>query len=86
MPSLDGFQGVAILLVAWEHAYGQSLAPLTGTCGVYIFFVLSGFLIITLLLTEKVKTGKISLRNFYIRRELRILPVAYLYPFSIGHS
>ncbi len=47
--------------------------------GVHIFFVLSGFLITTLLLKEKLRTGKISLRHFYIRRALRILPVAYLF-------
>src|SRR6202000_1097985 len=47
--------------------------------GVHIFFVLSGFLIITLLLKEKWRTGGISLKRFYIRRALRILPVAWLF-------
>jgi peptidoglycan/LPS O-acetylase OafA/YrhL len=49
-----------------------------GDIGVNIFFVISGFLITTLALKEKVKTGKISLPRFYTRRLLRILPVAYL--------
>lgn len=83
MPSLDGLRGVAILLVVAEHTFGHLLRPLTGNYGVYIFFVLSGFLITTLLLKEKVRTGTISLRNFYIRRFLRIFPVAYLYIFVL---
>ena len=49
------------------------------TMGVHIFFILSGFLITTLLLKEKVNTGRISLKKFYIRRALRILPVLYLF-------
>ena len=47
--------------------------------GVRIFFVISGFLITSLLLKEQHKTGGISLRKFYIRRALRIFPVFYLY-------
>ncbi|MCC8427133.1 acyltransferase family protein [Mucilaginibacter sp. UR6-11] len=47
--------------------------------GVKIFFVISGFLITTLLLKEKIQTGNISLKLFYARRFLRILPVAFLY-------
>lgn len=50
-----------------------------GRIGVIVFFVISGFLITTLLMREKAKTGQISLRNFYIRRILRIFPVAYFY-------
>ena len=47
--------------------------------GVEFFFVISGFLITTLLLKEQAETKTISLRNFYIRRLFRIVPVAYLY-------
>jgi peptidoglycan/LPS O-acetylase OafA/YrhL len=50
-----------------------------GILGVYIFFVISGFLITTLLLKEKLKTRTISLKKFYSRRTLRIFPLAYLY-------
>ena len=50
-----------------------------GELGVLIFFVLSGFLITTLCIKEKVITNNISLKNFYIRRALRIFPVAYLF-------
>jgi peptidoglycan/LPS O-acetylase OafA/YrhL len=48
-----------------------------GFYGVQVFFVVSGFLITTLLLREKERYGKISLRDFYIRRALRIWPLYY---------
>lgn len=50
-----------------------------GGDGVGIFFVLSGFLITTLLIREKETTGKIDLRDFYLRRTFRILPPLYAY-------
>lgn len=50
-----------------------------GDIGVEIFFVISGFLITSLLIKEKIVFNKISLKRFYIRRLFRILPVAYLY-------
>jgi peptidoglycan/LPS O-acetylase OafA/YrhL len=50
-----------------------------GSMGVFIFFVISGYLITTLLLRERDKTSKISLKSFYIRRAFRILPPLYLY-------
>src|SRR5580765_4748707 len=50
-----------------------------GSLGVNIFFVISGFLITFLLLKEKAKKGYISLKHFYARRALRIIPVAYLF-------
>lgn len=82
-PSLDGIRGVAIIMVVLYHL---NLSPLffygfifNGKLGVLIFFVLSGFLITTLCIKEKVVTKDISLKNFYIRRALRIFPVAYLF-------
>ena len=51
----------------------------TGYFGVQVFFVLSGFLITTLLLSERAKTGKISLGGFYRRRAYRILPALYVF-------
>ena len=82
--SLDGLRGIAILVVILAHfGVNRILRPLhisiDGDIGVNIFFVISGFLITTLLLKEKLKHGNISLKRFYIRRVLRILPVAYLF-------
>ena len=48
--------------------------PVTGLLGVELFFVLSGFLITTLLVEEHVRNGRVSIRNFYRRRALRLLP------------
>ena len=81
LPELDGLRGIAIITVIISHAVlNTSLARyLIGDIGVEIFFVLSGFLITTLLLKESLKEGRVSFRNFYIRRALRILPVAYLF-------
>ena len=83
LPSLDGYRGIAILLVLIEHTFPSALLPFNGGYGVYIFFGISGFLITTLLLKEKAKTGRVSLRMFYIRRVLRIFPVAYLMIFVL---
>jgi peptidoglycan/LPS O-acetylase OafA/YrhL len=70
-PSLDGLRGVAVLMVMVHH--GTSFAP-GGFLGVDVFFVLSGFLITALLMQEWERAGSISLRNFYARRALRLLP------------
>jgi peptidoglycan/LPS O-acetylase OafA/YrhL len=83
-PALDGLRGLAILLLVFGHfgvnyytwRYGVLF---NSTTGVHIFFVLSGFLITTLLIKEKLRNGRISLKHFYIRRALRILPVAWLF-------
>jgi peptidoglycan/LPS O-acetylase OafA/YrhL len=71
VPALDGLRGVAIALVVSAHYVG---VPYGGQDGVDLFFVLSGFLITTLLLEERTETGRISLRGFYIRRIRRLLP------------
>lgn len=70
-PALDGLRGVAIALVVSWHAFGW---PARGFLGVHLFFVLSGFLITTLLLQEWRERGDVSLRSFYRRRALRLLP------------
>ncbi len=54
------------------------MVSLAGYCGVSFFFVLSGFLITYLLLVEHAQEGKISIKDFYIRRLLRIWPLYYL--------
>jgi peptidoglycan/LPS O-acetylase OafA/YrhL len=72
MPYLDGLRGIAIFLVVLLHAGVPFIKG--GWVGVDIFFVLSGFLITSLLMREQEKTGRISLRHFYMRRALRLLP------------
>ena len=70
-PALDGLRGVAIAAVVGFHAFAF---PADGFLGVDLFFVLSGFLITTLLLDEHRAHGSVSLRGFYYRRGLRLLP------------
>ncbi len=82
--SLNGLRFVCIAAILWHHApiWTSIEAPaqiLTrGFVGVDFFFVLSGFLITTLLLREADAKGSFSLRGFYWRRFLRIIPVYYL--------
>jgi len=79
-PSLDGLRAVSVIMVILAHAkIGQNY----GGMGVKIFFVISGFLITTLLIKEKIRKGDISLKAFYIRRFLRIIPLAYLFLFTV---
>src|SRR5262245_42024739 len=78
--SLDGIRCLSIVAVIWHHSVvGVPWLPGTerGFLGVDMFFVLSGFLIVTLLLRERDKTGAISMREFYARRALRIFPPYY---------
>lgn len=70
-PALDGLRAVAILLVLGDHFLHL---PPGGGYGVDLFFVLSGFLITTLLLEERRATGRIDISRFYIRRARRLLP------------
>src|SRR5438105_726626 len=69
--ALDGLRGVAILLVVSVHFTG---VPKGGGLGVDLFFVLSGFLITTLLLEERERDGRIRIGAFYERRARRLLP------------
>jgi peptidoglycan/LPS O-acetylase OafA/YrhL len=69
--SFDGIRGVFVLMVLLQHAYPTATSF---SSVVDVFFVISGFLITTLLFEEHAKTDHISLRNFYIRRALRLLP------------
>ncbi|WP_328419462.1 acyltransferase [Micromonospora sp. NBC_00389] len=77
-PALDGLRAVAAIMVFAFHYGGPSWKWLTGWIGVHLFFVLSGFLITTLLLREEHRYGKVSLRAFYLRRFFRIMPVYLL--------
>jgi peptidoglycan/LPS O-acetylase OafA/YrhL len=78
LPTLDGWRGVAVLMVVACHAAGAGhpvWRPFGGA-GVSLFFALSGFLICNRLLAEHERAGRISLGGFYIRRAFRILPPA----------
>lgn len=66
------------------HSFAFRMAFLHADLGVRVFFVISGFLITTLLLKELAETGDISLRLFYIRRTLRILPAFCLFVGSVA--
>lgn len=75
-PDIEGMRAIAVVLVILFHAYH---VPFTaGFVGVDVFFVISGFLITSLLLREQQRAGRISLSRFYARRARRILPASTL--------
>jgi peptidoglycan/LPS O-acetylase OafA/YrhL len=74
IPSLDGLRAVSIAIVFVAHA-GYEIVP--GGLGVTIFFVISGFLITTLLRIEMEAKRTVSVHDFYLRRVFRILPLFY---------
>lgn len=73
---IDGLRAVAVGLVVAYHAGIDVFAG--GYVGVDVFFVLSGFLITGILLTEAGATGRVSFRNFWARRVRRLLPLSTL--------
>jgi peptidoglycan/LPS O-acetylase OafA/YrhL len=91
MPSLDGLRAISIALVLLGHLRGTRNFPLykrvigdTAHLGVVVFFVISGFLITTLLMHEYQLHGTISLKLFYARRAIRIFPACYGYLAVLG--
>ncbi len=78
VPALDGLRALAIIAVMLFHLKTKSLFP-GGGLGVDLFFVLSGFLITTLLLQEWAATRTISLKAFYQRRVLRLFPAVAVF-------
>lgn len=88
--SLDGLRFLCITAVIWHHSPLIGLAtpgfilPARGFVGVDFFFVLSGFLITTLLLREESEHGRFSLPAFYWRRALRILPIYFFVVTLVG--
>jgi peptidoglycan/LPS O-acetylase OafA/YrhL len=90
-PYLDGLRGFSALAVAVAHAqffrYGNNdlvtqvrdVLSKLGTVGVQIFFVISGYIIVTLLLREQRETGRICIPAFYARRFFRIVPPLLCY-------
>lgn len=87
-PGLDGIRCFAVIAVIWHHARPLHGPPLyeRGHFGVDLFFILSGFLISTLLIRERGKIGRISLRHFWARRALRLIPAYYLLLLIMGAS
>jgi peptidoglycan/LPS O-acetylase OafA/YrhL len=87
--SLDGIRAIAVIMVILSHAKSSIPNIITSTyafkivsngrLGVLFFFSMSGYLITKLLIIEKNKFNDISLKDFYLRRMLRIFPVFYLY-------
>jgi peptidoglycan/LPS O-acetylase OafA/YrhL len=75
-PDIEGLRAVAVVLVLLFHGYGNRITG--GFVGVDVFFVISGFLITSLLLAEQIKKGRVSLPGFYARRIRRILPASAL--------
>lgn len=72
VPALNGLRGIAVLAVVIYHGAPHRLVG--GMLGVDLFFVISGFLITTLLAKEFLKSGKIQFGKFYLRRLLRLAP------------
>ena len=88
IPSLNGIRAISIGAVVFGHLVGTQGFPINagalshvGNLGVRCFFIISGFLITTLLLREWHATGRISLSRFYVRRSLRIFPAFYFFIF-----
>jgi peptidoglycan/LPS O-acetylase OafA/YrhL len=82
IPSLDGLRAVSVLLVVFSHLVGPlpyNIENAVGNLGVRVFFVISGFLITSILVAEVEKTSTLSLTKFYFRRTLRIFPAYYFY-------
>ncbi len=73
---LDGIRAASIAMVFVSHLDLGRISP--GMLGVNIFFLLSGFLITTLMIREHDARGRVSIREFYIRRTLRIFPPMYI--------
>src|SRR5688572_28395480 len=70
---LDGLRAIAVILVVLYHLFPPAVLP-GGFIGVDVFFVISGFLITSLLLREHDATGRIRLGSFWVRRARRLLP------------
>ena len=75
LPALDGLRALAVIAVLFYHA-GLRWMP-GGFLGVEIFFTISGYLIASLLLAEWRETGRIVLKQFWLRRARRLLPALF---------
>ncbi|NIL90561.1 O-acetyltransferase OatA [Rhodococcus fascians] len=77
-PVLDGLRAVSVVLVLAVHTHDPMWQIINGSLGVTLFFVISGFLITTLLIREEGKYGRVSISRFYIRRFFRIVPLYFV--------
>jgi peptidoglycan/LPS O-acetylase OafA/YrhL len=75
LPGLDGLRALAVIAVLLYHAEGWLPG---GFLGVEVFFVISGYLITSLLLSERRQTGRTDLRAFWLRRARRLLPALFV--------
>ena len=81
MPGLDGLRAIAVIGIIIYHLNKQWLTG--GFLGVDTFFVISGYLITSLLLNEYEETGIINLKNFWIRRFKRLIPAVLTLVFVV---
>jgi len=93
LPQLDGLRAIAVSMVVLAHIgfllhmpFGtrKALSPVIEADGVELFFVLSGYLITTILVRERGRSGRMSLRAFYLRRVLRIAPAFYAFLIAVA--
>ena len=77
LPALDGLRAVAVVAVLLYHSYDLRMFR-GGFLGVDVFFVLSGYLITSVLVSGYRSAGRIDLRNFWLRRARRLLPALFL--------
>jgi peptidoglycan/LPS O-acetylase OafA/YrhL len=82
-PSFDGIRGIAVLAVIGTHFNAPGIVN-GGLVGVTLFFVLSGYLITSLLLTELASSGEVNLTSFYRRRMARLFPALALLLVAVG--
>jgi peptidoglycan/LPS O-acetylase OafA/YrhL len=75
LPGLDGLRAISVMAVIFYHADIVQIGG--GFLGVEVFFVISGYLITSLLLAESWRSGRTSLRNFWTRRARRLFPALY---------
>jgi peptidoglycan/LPS O-acetylase OafA/YrhL len=89
IPSLDGLRAISITMVLLAHLTGTAGLPTKwlpfawGRLGVFVFFIISGYLITSLLMKERERTGTISLGKFYFRRTMRIFPAMYVFILAV---
>ncbi|WP_166789051.1 acyltransferase [Cryobacterium sp. TMT1-21] len=77
-PQLDGLRTISIFLVLVVHMGDSWWIPYNGALAVVLFFVISGYLITSLLIREERRNNRVSLKAFYIRRLFRIAPLYYV--------